>query len=83
MIKTGSCKGTLLTVRNVQDVRTLVKFNHLIDKNVLEMKLFLCVLSLGLTSDTSDDKCADKDSNNEYLHCLQVLERDYWVSSLT
>ena len=70
-------------MRNVQDVRTLVKFNHLIDKNVLEMKLFLCVLSLGLTSDTNDDKCADKDSDNEYLHCLQVLERDYWVRSLT
>ena len=50
------------------------------------MKLFLCVLSFGLTSvasDTNDDKCANKDSNSEYLHCLQVLERDYWVSSLT
>ena len=50
------------------------------------MKLFLCVLSFGLTSvasDTNADKCVDKDSNSEYLHCLQVLERDYWVSSLT
>ena len=67
MINTGSGKGNPLTVRNVQDVRTLVKFNHLIDKNVLEMKVFLCVLSFGLTSvasDTNDDKCADKDSNN-------------------